>query len=372
MKWKVCLEMTIKERYDANFRGKLLLKKNENGKFYTTVKINTNTNKNVIFFDEPLIAHISATKNCNLNCYYCYAEDGYPKEDMSFAQYLEVIDKCNDNGVMILYWSGGEPFSNPRFVDLLEYAHKVGFYQTVLSNATLITNEQIDRIKKFNVGFQTSFNGIWEENKEGWLLDKAIENTSQLISNGIATVVTVIVKEFNKEKISEILEVCINNKITNIRFGFELPIGLNDGMLKSQYILNNRKFSKEFGLMKDKYKNKINISWQSEAKVQMKNIFSKRMLLCEAGTSQLYIDNNGDIYPCPLFKSYDEFNCGNVLTDDFKKAWYSENMNKLRFFDLKETDCGECNLICGSWCRGLVYSHSKNIKGRSHFCMRNN
>ena len=36
--------------------------------------------------------------------------------------------------------------------------------------------------------------------------------------------------------------------------------------------------------------------------------------MCEAGTTELYIDNNGDVYPCPLLKSYSFLYCGNALT----------------------------------------------------------
>lgn len=362
--------MIIKERYDANFNGKLLVKKNENGRFYTSVKVNENTNKNVVFFDLPMIAHISATKNCNLNCYYCYAIDKYSKEDMSFDEYLNVLDQCNENGVLILYWSGGEPFSNPYFIDLLEYAHKLGFYQTILSNATQINDVQIERMKYLNIGFQISFNGIWEENKEGWLLDEAIRNTFKLIESNISTIVTIIVKKFDKEKIIEIIEVCIQNNINNIRFGYELPIGLNENMNKIEYMKNNKEFFKEFEVIKNDYLEKINISWQSEGKKRSSDLFSKRMLLCEAGTSQLYIDNNGDVYPCPLFKSYQEFNCGNVKKDNFRDIWHSENMKKIRSFDLSESNCSKCDVVCGSWCRGLAYSYSQNIEEHPQFCIR--
>ncbi|MGB8455326.1 MAG: radical SAM protein [Anaerocolumna sp.] len=104
--------MILKERYDANFNGKLLLKKSEEGRVYTSVKITSKTNKDVVFFDLPIIAHISATQKCNLNCNYCYAKDNNKKEDMVYEEFKTVLDKCNDNGVMIIYWSGGEPFVN--------------------------------------------------------------------------------------------------------------------------------------------------------------------------------------------------------------------------------------------------------------------
>ncbi|MGB8450996.1 MAG: radical SAM protein [Anaerocolumna sp.] len=262
-------------------------------------------------------------------------------------------------------------FANENFVDLLEYGQHLGFYQNVLSNATMITDEQIERIKNLNIGFQTSFNGIWEKNKGEWLLNKAIDNTRKLLQSGIKTIVTIIIKEYDEDKIKSIFDMCLENNIRNIRLGYELALGLNKEMDKIEYVKNGYRFNKNFEVIKEQYKGKLNISWQSEAKIRENDLFSKRMLLCEAGTSQIYIDNNGDAYPCPLFKSFNEFYGGNILCDNFRDVWYSENINKIRAFGLDETKCNDCDLICGSWCRGLMFSYTGDIKAHPYFCTKN-
>lgn len=89
--------------------------------------------------------------------------------------------------------------------------------------------------------------------------------------------------------------------------------------------------------------------------------------MCEAGTTLLYIDNNGDAYPCPLFKSDREFLCGNVQRDDWREIWDAEPMKKLRAIP----ECRDCDYLCNVWCRAIKYFYNRKLTGRGLYCLKN-
>ena len=57
-----------------------------------------------------------------------------------------------------------------------------------------------------------------------------------------------------------------------------------------------------------------------------------RMLPCEAGTANFFIEPYGDVYPCNgLEESYWKESMGNIRDyDDFEDLWYSEQATKVR------------------------------------------
>lgn len=118
--------------------------------------------------------------------------------------------------------------------------------------------------------------------------------------------------------------------------------------------------------MREKYCEKINIRFQFDKKDFVESGFPRRFIICEAGTTQIYIDNNGDVYPCPLLKSYKTFYCGNVFCDAWSELWYSKPMRFMR----EIPECSDCNYTCGVWCRALKYAADGSFYGKSNYCLK--
>ena len=95
----------------------------------------------------PLDVHIAITNKCNLRCPYCYANDKNFLEhnDMTLEQIINVIDKCVDANIFKISWSGGEPLCRPELFEILKYAHKKGFKQSIITNGILIDIAELNR-----------------------------------------------------------------------------------------------------------------------------------------------------------------------------------------------------------------------------------
>src|SRR5882757_6778601 len=79
--------------------------------------------KTVNRFDLPPKITISITETCPLRCKHCYADcnSGRESAQLTLKEWKKFIDYLISNGVIQIYIEGGEPFSRPDFIEILEY-----------------------------------------------------------------------------------------------------------------------------------------------------------------------------------------------------------------------------------------------------------
>lgn len=114
----------------------------------------------------PMIkkAGLVITENCNLRCRHCYvAPQG--ANQMKFEDWVRVVDELKEMGCNEIMLIGGEPFSVPWLVDLLEYLESEEFVYYVDTNGTLITDDDIERLSRLRLLWyiDVSIYGLTEE-----------------------------------------------------------------------------------------------------------------------------------------------------------------------------------------------------------------
>lgn len=72
----------------------------------------------------PHVGGIELTPYCNLRCVHCYLQDQEKSTLLSTEEVELIIDKIFDAGVLFLYFTGGEIFTRPDFLDIYIYAKK--------------------------------------------------------------------------------------------------------------------------------------------------------------------------------------------------------------------------------------------------------
>ena len=99
----------------------------------------------------PFTAGFELTAKCNLNCVHCYAKPGRSHEDMTTEEFKSVVDTLVERGLLDAYFTGGEIFTRPDFMELYLYIKKKGVMLSLLSNITLLTKEHIALFKEYPV-----------------------------------------------------------------------------------------------------------------------------------------------------------------------------------------------------------------------------
>ena len=92
-------------------------------------------------------ATLELTHRCNASCRYCYIS---PQKgpDLSLQQIYYIIDKLSDAGILLLSFTGGEPFIRDDFLDIMNYAITKDFWKIgIMSNGTLVKQHHIDFLK---------------------------------------------------------------------------------------------------------------------------------------------------------------------------------------------------------------------------------
>ncbi len=125
---------------------------------------------------------LKVTKDCNLRCEYCYIKnkDNFKGQIMKFDVFKKIINKITKDRILqeiedtefSLVFHGGEPLMMPDnlFANMLEYANNVfarnniKFSFNMQSNLTLLTDEKVALLSKYNVVTGASFDGVDGDN----------------------------------------------------------------------------------------------------------------------------------------------------------------------------------------------------------------
>lgn len=92
----------------------------------------------------------NVTRSCNLKCVHCYTDSEnrkYPDE-LTGEEARRLLDNLADFRIPALLFSGGEPLLRADFFELAAYARRRGLRTVLSTNGTLLTAENVARLKE--------------------------------------------------------------------------------------------------------------------------------------------------------------------------------------------------------------------------------
>ena len=97
---------------------------------------------------------INVTDRCCLKCIMCneWKED---KKDLSTEQWEDIIRQSKLLGVKTIFFSGGEPFLRKDIFDLINFTNSLNMDVSFITNAYLINEEKIQKLKTFKINSVT-------------------------------------------------------------------------------------------------------------------------------------------------------------------------------------------------------------------------
>lgn len=112
-------------------------------------------------------ATIYLTDGCNLRCKTCYlsATTVSPNE-CSVSEWSNFLYQFKNNGGKIITISGGEAMTRPDFFKILDLAKKLKLQIVLLTNGTLITEKNSDKLRLACAEIQISIDGPDEETND--------------------------------------------------------------------------------------------------------------------------------------------------------------------------------------------------------------
>ena len=163
------------------------------------------------------VMHLGLTYQCNMKCKHCYVQKS--KDILTLDDFKKILEISAKNGVFVLYYTFGEPLLSPYIFDLIEFSHKLGYVQTLMTNGYLI-NERIAKQLKLNginnvyISIDSIFPKKHDENRGlNGAFEKAIKAIKILSNNNISVGISTTIRNENLDEILEIVNLALTLNI---------------------------------------------------------------------------------------------------------------------------------------------------------------
>ncbi len=291
---------------------------------------------------------VKGKRSCPLNCACCYADSGQVmdiEKPLSTEEWKDIIDKCQQAGIPMLTFTGGEPLTRPDIVELIDHAR--WFVTRLNTNAYLLTPELAKALNKASLdGIQITLYSH-DSRIHDALVGKpgAFVRTVSGIKNALAAGLMVSV---NTPIVSQ------NKDYENtLRFLNSLGIGcvtcsslIPTGGAVEQISEGNFLSQEELKLILKSAVTLCNelhmdISFTSPGWVASEDILKLGYLsapVCGACLSNMAVAPNGDVVPCQSWLNGRTL--GNIRTMPWKKIWNRSDCKRIRKKYAAKFRCG--------------------------------
>lgn len=324
------------------------------------------------------------TYNCNLACPYCL--QGLKKEKkiisnenlrgvLLFVEKQMLMSQRENFGIskinVTIY--GGEPFlAKHQLIMFCNELNKIALNSNIVLNIQIITNftllddDIIDLIKKYNISVQVSIDGLKEQHDKTRIghngkgtYDQIVKNLNKMSVEGLKQnlVIRINVNEDNLSDLDEIMG-SVREYSDDVYFAFvDRYKGFNDSF---DSCLSHQGYSdvltKKIYPIYEKYNLMIHRAFGKEAP-------------CSICTENRFvIDANLDVYKCEVLVNQQDAKVGTI--DSQGNLLLNNNFYKqMSLSPEKDLKCRECKLLplCGGGCVGKAYIN-KALKDSNFVC----
>jgi radical SAM protein with 4Fe4S-binding SPASM domain len=272
----------------------------------------------------PFSASIEPTTSCNLRCPECPSgkreftrNTGMLKEDF----FKDLIDELAPHLAYLTFYFQGEPYLNPRFLDMVKYASDKRIYTATSTNAHYLTPENAKRtvesgLDRLIISIDGTTQETYSSYRIGGSLEKVIEGAKNIVawkkklnSRTPYTIFQFLVVKQNEHQIEEVKAL-----------GKEL--GIDEVKLKTVQVYDYANGSPLIPEQKKYARYKKNGSGQYEIKNELLNH-------CWRSWHSCVFTWDGNVVPC-CFDKDAKHPMGNVKEQSFKELWSGEKYNNFR------------------------------------------
>lgn len=320
------------------------------------------------------LVNLRITNKCNFKCIHCFPDARNLSEEFSTDELYGIINKLAEYKVVHLTLTGGEPFLNKDLITLVHYANTMGIVVSICTNASLITDEIINDLKRCGLGaLKISLDGPTalehDKYRGNGKFEKVIPKIKKIISNGIPVCINTVFSKINCGVYKEMAKLVSELKPKEFAFDFIRCSGRARDNWNDLEITNDKKI--EIINYFNQFGSKMNgITLGSDIfTCIMKNSFDLNMeeLACGICINNIVILSNGTVVPC--WRLHDiGVSCGNIREVTFDKIWNdSDVLKKVRNIKISELEkCNLCkyNKFCDASCRAFALQEHENWYGK--------
>ncbi len=326
-----------------NFLSKITFRRFWNGvkvlsSFYLTKWL-----KKPIQWGYPFSISFEPTTSCNLRCPEC------PSGLRAFTRpigmlekdfFTKTIEELHQEIIYLIFYFQGEPYLNPRFLDMVKFATEKKIYTATSTNAHYLTDEIAKKtiesgLDRLIISIDGTTQEVYQQYRVGGKLEKVIEGAKnivkwkrQLKSKTPYVFFQFLVVKHNEHQIEDIKKLAAEIGVDGVRFKTAQIYDYENG---NKLIPSIDKYSRY-------RKNK-------DGKYEIKNSLDNH---CWKLWHACVISWDGMVVPC-CFDKDAQHKMGDLKKASFKEVWHSDSYKYFR----KQLISGRKNIdICANCSEG--------------------
>ena len=331
-----------------NLTKKLTLKKCWNGiKVLSSFYVGRLLNK-PLQWGYPVSISFEPTTSCNLRCPECPSglraftrPTGMLQKDF----FTKTIDDIHKELLYLIFYFQGEPYLNPDFLDMVQYASSKGIYTATSTNAHYLTDAAAKRtvesgLDRLIISIDGTTQEVYKQYRVGGHLDKVIEGAKNIVkwkkelnSKTPFVFFQFLVVKPNEHQIEEIKKLAKDIGVDEVRFKtaqiYDYATDPNNLIPVTDKFSRYKKDTDGNYVPKNKLANRC---W----KMQHANV----------------ITWDGLVVPC-CFDKDAMHQLGNLKNQSFKEVWNNDNYKQFRNDLMKSRKnidiCANCSEGASVW-----------------------
>lgn len=320
------------------------------------------------------MVNLRVTNSCNFSCSHCFPESSIQKnKELTYEELIDVISELAKYKVLHITLTGGEPFLNNNLLDIAEFANSKGMIVSICTNASLIKDEHISRLKKCAIGsLKVSLDGASAETHDQYRgngkFEKLIPMIRKLVDAKIYVCINTVISKINFHEYKQISELVKELKVSEFACDTIRKTGraLENWDILALTYEEKLEFTAYFRSLMPKFGDVV-IGSRIFPLILNDTIETDHLTkACGLCISNMVILSNGDVTPC--WRLFDlGMVSGNIKQSSLDDIWNkSELFIKVRNLEISSLEkCKDCEGkdFCEGSCRAFALANHNNWSG---------
>jgi len=295
----------------------------------------------------PFTVSIEPTTACNLRCPECPSglrAFTRPTGNLKENFFQDMIDELGKNLMYLIFYFQGEPYINPKFLDMVKYASDRGVYTITSTNGHFLNDENAKKtiesgLDRMIISVDGTTQEVYENYRKAGKLDNVLAGARNMVkwkkkmkSQTPHLIFQFLVVKPNEHQIPEIYKLAEE-------------IGVDEVKLKTAQIYDYENGNELIPTI-EKYSR---YAKQDNGKYTVKNELLNH---CWKLWHSCVITWDGVVVPCCFDKDADH-KLGDLKKESFKELWHGEEYVRFRKMLLQGRDkidiCTNCTEGCKVW-----------------------
>ena len=289
------------------------------------------------------------TYRCPLHCVFCYNPMNYAaiQNELTTAEWVKVMREARQLGAAQLGFSGGEPLMRDDLEELVDEAHRLGFYTNLITSGVGLNEKRIQALKAAGLDhIQLSFQDSTQEMNDFLSSTKTFElkkRVAALIKQyDYPMVMNVVLHRHNLPHIDKIIEMALSLEAEYVELANTQYYGW--AMKNREHLIPSHQQLIEAEAIVNQYREKIGKTCKLLFVVP--DYFENRPKACMNGWGSVFlgVGPDGAALPCHNAREIPDLDIPNVKNHSMREIWYeSKAFNFFRGFEWMQEPCRSCD-----------------------------